>query len=328
MSYDLKIAFSLHNFKIIVSTNDRAIFTLIKRHLDFYRLNRPLKPSFKIHFLLNKVKYSQIPVTKGGTFQQFPIFQDKFLKQGRVFLNVGLRAIKTIINPRRDFIESFIATPGDINKDLLFDLIFFQPLKVILRFHRLYLLHASCVSKDGKGVLFSGESESGKTTLALALVRDGFNYLADDDCLLSQKGRLSKVLSFPTKPKIKDRLIRYFPEIKPKFLSSINPKQKKIVYLEKIYPRSYQENTIPRLLIFLNFIKGSKLKVKAISKKKAFYKLLEEDFVVFKKRYKNISKYHFEALFNLSRQIKAFELSYKDKDIIKIPKIINELLKS
>ena len=328
MSYNLKISFSLHNFKILILTNDKAIFTLIKRHLDFYRLNRPLKPSFKIHFLLNKVKYSQIPITKRDSFQQFPIFQDEFVEQRRVFLNVGLRTIRTIINPRKNTIESFIATPDDVNKDLLFDLIFFQPLKFILKFHRLYLLHASCVSRDGKGVLFSGESESGKTTLALSLVKDGFDYLADDDCLLRQKGRLLKVLSFPTRPKIKSSLIRYFPEIKPKFLGSINPKQKKIIHLEKIYPRSYQENTIPRLLIFLNFIKGSKLKVKAISKKKAFYKLLEEDFVVFKKRYKNISKYHFEALFNLSRQIKAFELSYRDKDIIKIPKIVKELLES
>jgi len=328
MSYNLKIAFSLHNFKIIVSSNDKAIFALIKRHLDFYRFNRPLKPTFKIHFLLNKVKYSQIPIAKRDGFWQFPIFQNEFVEQRRVFLNVGLRTIRTIINPQRNTIESFIATPGDVNKDLLFDLIFFQPLKFILKFHGLYLLHASCVSKDGKGVLFSGKSESGKSTLALSLVRDGFDYLADDDCLLSQKGRLLKVLSFPARPKIKDSLIRYFPEIKPKFLSSINPKQKKIVYLEKIYPRSYQENTIPKLLIFPNFIRGSKLKLKAISKKRAFLKLLQEDFVVFKKRYKNISKYHFETLFNLSRQIKAFELFYRDKDIIKIPKIINELLGS
>jgi hypothetical protein len=41
-------------------------------------------------------------------------------------------------------------------------------------------LHAGLVSRDGKGVLFIGQSGSGKSTCTLACALDGFDYLGDD----------------------------------------------------------------------------------------------------------------------------------------------------
>jgi hypothetical protein len=53
-------------------------------------------------------------------------------------------------------------------------------------------LHCSCVVKDNKGYLLSGPSRSGKSTLAMALARIGFSFLADDRTFCSAKhGKLS-----------------------------------------------------------------------------------------------------------------------------------------
>jgi hypothetical protein len=41
-------------------------------------------------------------------------------------------------------------------------------------------LHAAAVARDGRLLLLAGESGAGKTTLTLALLRDGWTYLSDD----------------------------------------------------------------------------------------------------------------------------------------------------
>ena len=44
-------------------------------------------------------------------------------------------------------------------------------------------LHAAAVGRDGNGVLLAGRGGAGKSTLALACVGSGFDYVSDDYCL-------------------------------------------------------------------------------------------------------------------------------------------------
>lgn len=46
-------------------------------------------------------------------------------------------------------------------------------------------LHASCVARDGRGLLLVGPSRSGKSTLAMALRAEGFDVLSDDRAFCS-----------------------------------------------------------------------------------------------------------------------------------------------
>jgi len=53
------------------------------------------------------------------------------------------------------------------------------------------ILHGACVEYEGNGLLLAGPSGTGKSTLACALGRHGFGYLADDRTYLSLRdGRL------------------------------------------------------------------------------------------------------------------------------------------
>ena len=45
-------------------------------------------------------------------------------------------------------------------------------------------VHGSCVARDGVGVLLTGSSGSGKSDLALRLIRQGFMLVADDQVLI------------------------------------------------------------------------------------------------------------------------------------------------
>jgi len=48
-------------------------------------------------------------------------------------------------------------------------------------------LHATCVAVDGRGVLITGPSGSGKSSLALALMAHGARLVADDRVTLSRR---------------------------------------------------------------------------------------------------------------------------------------------
>jgi len=54
------------------------------------------------------------------------------------------------------------------------------------------MLHASGVSKDGRGYVFTGRSGTGKTITVFNLLRNGFEYLGDDTVILGH----DRVLSF------------------------------------------------------------------------------------------------------------------------------------
>lgn len=56
------------------------------------------------------------------------------------------------------------------------------------------LIHSACVAKNGKGLMFSASSDTGKTTTALHFVTDsGYNLLGDDIVITDGKN----ILSFP-----------------------------------------------------------------------------------------------------------------------------------
>lgn len=63
------------------------------------------------------------------------------------------------------------------------------------------ILHASSVALDNRAVLLAGSTGSGKTTLMMALVASGANYLADDITPLLQFG--NRVAPFPLAASIK-----------------------------------------------------------------------------------------------------------------------------
>lgn len=50
------------------------------------------------------------------------------------------------------------------------------------------LLHATCVAASGRGVLITGQSGTGKSSLALQLIAAGAKLVADDQTLLRAQG--------------------------------------------------------------------------------------------------------------------------------------------
>jgi len=64
------------------------------------------------------------------------------------------------------------------------------PLSELLKLHGIYLMHAACLVKDGKGILFAGRSGVGKTTLAIGLLTMGWQLVSDDEIFLQSNPEL------------------------------------------------------------------------------------------------------------------------------------------
>lgn len=74
-------------------------------------------------------------------------------------------------------------------------------------------IHSACLTWNGVGILIGGASGTGKSTLSVALARDGFGYISDDWTYLSlSSGHLrAEGLSIPAK--LLPDAVTYFPEL-------------------------------------------------------------------------------------------------------------------
>lgn len=323
-----KNIFSLHNFRIALKSNASDILRLISRQFSFpSNFKHKLRPDFEINFTFHKLDYEKMPLSPRDCFQQFPIFQDQYLYSGKAHLDFGLRTIKLLIDVGRNTVEVYIAKTHGLSDDFLFDIIFFQPLKFILKFHQLFILHAACMAKREKAVLITGGSGCGKSILSLTLVKNGFKYLADDDVILKLGQKTIECWSMPTKPKLKKELFKYFPRIKTACLSKSIKKGKQSVDIGKVFPDCFKIRAIPKIIIFPEYRRVSKIDIRPLDKQEAVYSLMKEDFTIFKDKYQDIPRRHFALLSRLVNQSKVFRLYYQDSKLKQIPAVIDELLK-
>ncbi|QPC90586.1 HPr kinase/phosphorylase [Mesorhizobium sp. INR15] len=99
-------------------------------------------------------------------------------------------------------------------------------------------LHAAAVGIDGEGVLLVGRGGVGKSTLALACLGNGFDYVGDDYCLFSQASTPQAHALYSTAKWKKDATVT------PAWLNSISPdavdttQQKNIVFVDAAKPQS------------------------------------------------------------------------------------------
>jgi hypothetical protein len=75
-------------------------------------------------------------------------------------------------------------------------------------------LHAACVQIGGRGVLLSGESGAGKSSLAFACARSGWTFLSDDSSAIVRKRQSRVVVGNPCQMRFRESAIELFPELK------------------------------------------------------------------------------------------------------------------
>ena len=120
-----------------------------------------------------------------------------------------------------------VSYPGAAEKGLWFlsHPLFTIPLAELLKRRGLYMVHAAGLAVAGRGLLVAGQSGAGKTTLALALLRAGFDFLADDTVFLSSEQNELRILAFPDEVDVTAQTLEFFPELR-RLTDSPRPKDR------------------------------------------------------------------------------------------------------
>jgi hypothetical protein len=112
----------------------------------------------------------------------------------------------------------------------------------------LLVLHACAVDWQGRAILFPAASRSGKSTLALALVRAGFRLLSDDSPILRRDpdGSL-RLLAYPEPMRVLPDSLARFPETRAAHTEASG--LKRLLDPAQLYDDPYVESSTPDLII-------------------------------------------------------------------------------
>ena len=106
-----------------------------------------------------------------------------------------------------------------------------------LRQHAFHLIHAAAVGIDGRVVLLTGASGSGKTTTMLSCIRHGFEFYSDEATLLrrAESGAIEAVSLLGT-INATPQTLTWFPELEPVAAPVANRTGKRLAMVNAVYP--------------------------------------------------------------------------------------------
>jgi len=153
-----------------------------------------------------------------------------------------------IIEPGYELVRGYISkdTLAENGERVFIHLLFTVTLLEVLRHQGLYFLHtAGLESPEREGYLFVANAYSGKTSITLGLLQQGFRYLSDDTVFLRSVPEGIEVLPWSRVFHVPNELSRVYPELshlEKRPASSFHPKKE--LQPEECYPG----RQIPRLL--------------------------------------------------------------------------------
>lgn len=213
-------------------------------------------------------------------------------------------------------------------KETIVGAVFIEPLRFIFARYGLFFLHAAAVAKGRDCVLISGLQNSGKTTLSMILARNGFDFLADDDCFVKFKSNESILFPFPTKIGFSDKLLTTYPELKKDVASNPRWAKKYRISSRNIFSSNGSDKTYAcRVILFPKYSNESDVSLKKVSKRDALYRIIGENKdIYYIKGHKELALENFRTLYNLTNKTDSFELLYNDKILSGIPGVVEKIL--
>lgn len=180
-----------------------------------------------------------------------PVFQvDYFPADDELYLSVGDR-VRARCSCAEGRVEVSIAQPEAEHLWLAAHPVFVVPFFEMLKRRGYFNLHAAGVSVGDTSLLFAGHSTAGKSTLAVALCRAGFDFLSDDYVFLSRRDDDLDVLGFPEELDLLDGTIALFPELRPLLDVAMRPGWvKRQVRVEEYWTAPRTSRSAPGVLVF------------------------------------------------------------------------------
>ncbi len=144
----------------------------------------------------------------------------------------------------------------------------------LLHGHNLYGLHANGLAEHGVGILLVGDTGSGKTTISLSLIMQGWKYLSDDVVLLARGSCGITARAFQRGFSIDPFLARHYSALNTPHKTQIPGDGKVFLDITGLYPNAYLTSCVPRVLIFPKIVPLDKTKLFSVDKTKSLIYLM------------------------------------------------------
>jgi hypothetical protein len=210
-------------------------------------------------------------------------------------------------------------TPHATQKDLLI-----YSLLILLRYWGLYAMHAACVANNRVGCMFVADCDSGKSTLAFSLVRQGWAYVSDDSILLRPSGGQVEALALRRDLCLDPEAVRYFPDVVPYWRPCpLAEEVKQRLDMQALYPEQAVLSCMPRVLIFPHIVAEPTSQLRPLGKAAALLRLIRQSALVVVEPH--MAPGHLEVLKRLVNQTRSYEL-FAGQDLGSDPALISRLL--
>ncbi len=331
-------SFSIHGLSLQVKSNSLFILDAISELLHYFRRPKPIRePEVDFHLLasplteflvLSRIRkegqllYDSKKDDEMGLSRGMKI-RLRYLSWKKFYVaDYGPRGAFLLDLPRGTGI-GFFPDPSFFHPGIFSNFVFLIGLSEILRSRALFLIHGAALSRKGKGFLIPGFTGSGKTTLSIALMRAGFQFLSDDRPFLRENGDGFELLAFPEGLDVTEKTISFFPELRnlPRSLFKDGPTKKRF-WAETVYPRSILEACTPEVLIFPEIIKAERSHLEPLSRIEAIGRLLPHSLLVFEHR---TARKQFHILCRLVEKMDCYCLHF-GKDLTQVHRLVEEVL--
>jgi hypothetical protein len=133
-------------------------------------------------------------------------------------------------------------------------------------------VHAAAIGMAGKGLLLAGPGGAGKSTLALACLEDGFQYVGDDYCLVSDNLPEAFALYVTAKWKREAAVVPAWLRAMP--AAAVDPmQQKNIAFLDEIRPESLIDRLSLRAILLPEIASIERARLEPVTGRLALAKL-------------------------------------------------------
>jgi hypothetical protein len=231
--------------------------------------------------------------------------------------------IKVLCDPERGQTQISMPESEEERQWFISHPLFTVPFIESLKRRGLYSLHAAGLCVGDKGLLIAGTSGAGKTTLTIALLRAGFDYMGDDTIFLTERSGDLRALAFPDEIDITDRTAELFPELRH-LLDIPKPPgwTKRQVQAEQVYGVGFVTECKPVVIIFPKVVNAEKSVIKPMTRDEALLNLVPNVLLTEAKS----SQAHLNVIGRLVRETEFYRLE-TGRDLDTLPLLLRDLVK-
>ena len=245
-------------------------------------------------------------------------------------IEFGSRVMSAEIHPRDGPVRVMAASLAGLSTEVVLECIFFQPLKFVVKRWGFFFMHAACMALDPtRGALFLGPPRAGKSSFVLALLREGYAYVAEDAPLVRRRDGELRSYAFHEDLAIRPESLPRFPEAFPWCRGSTAPYVKYRVPIENLYPGRVLDTCRPRLLFFLEWTADDGMAISEMPRDQALTDLLRDELDVYRQGPATaFTREHMQVLSDIVAHTHPYRLRYSNGALPEAVQEVTRLLQS